>query len=111
MQHPCPLLVVEGVELLRDVGEVRVDDGGRVFPVELLHGLDAARHARLERGRALEPLVEEGVEVGREAFRHPEVIPVAGGHGIAEPLVSDLVGNGGLGDRLLLAQAEVLVGQ
>ena len=33
-------------------------------------------------------------QVGRESLAEPDVVPVVGGHGIAEPLVDDLVGHG-----------------
>ncbi len=73
--------------------------------VELLHPFGRRAHPPPQRLRALEVLVKEGVEVGREALAQPEVVPVARGHRVAEPLMGDLVRHRPLLDGLALELA------
>src|SRR5205807_7226005 len=60
-------------------------------------------HTMLQHGVAVEGGADHPVEVAREAFGEPEVVPVALGDGVAEPLVRGLVAD----DALTHAPLEV----
>ena len=111
VQRPGALLVgARPGRHLRHVGEVVVDDA--VVGVLRVEGADlvpVGPQPGHERVPSLRVLDEEVREVGGEALAQPDVVPVALGDRVAEPLVGDLVHDHGVPPPLRPAHGVVAV--
>ena len=89
MQHDGALVVGRRRERVGGVGEALRDQAAaRVGRLQLGHD---AREVAPPGVRAVERAVDLGGEVGRRAFREPQVAPVGRHDGVPEPLVHGLV--------------------
>ena len=110
VQHPRRLLVDVRTEQAPRIGHgVRHDDRVRRLVEVPEDPLPRRVHLAHEAPAAVRPIQVAGGEVGREALAEPDVRPVALGHRVAEPLMSDLVGDQGLDpvlavDRVLVVE-------